>query len=457
MKKLGQACVSILLCLCLVSQVLPFRAVAQKPLQENIPVAKETSQPEILGEIAEKRTANSKTFRMSDGTLLAAVYPETVHYEEDGEWKEIDNRLVEMPAEQPAGDEKAENTVDNGGETGVLANAFSMKFAQFANKKKLVRLKQDEYQLSWGFTGADKVRQQTVALNIQQPQDERQAATLVDHLTSKIIYPGVFEQTDLSYTVTGSAIKEELILAALPEDTRYTMALQTKNLAARMEQDRSVEFYDPEEPDAVIWRFAPPMMYDSAGASSENIEVALTETDQGYSLELIPDRAWLAAADRVYPVIVDPTVTTDASGTKNQGAFISSTKPTTALGAQNALPIRVGRNDADGYGVSRAFMKIDLPDLGIGSQVVGAVLALTTKEQTPDPSQIVTVRKLNSDWNPKTVTWNTQPQIDGPVYVRRRDEDGVEVQRDLGGRRTFAGPEGMASGGENGQRQLGDA
>lgn len=48
---------------------------------------------QILRELTEKRDQCVKHFRMNEKGVAAAVYPEPVHYEENGGWKEIDNRL----------------------------------------------------------------------------------------------------------------------------------------------------------------------------------------------------------------------------------------------------------------------------------------------------------------------------------------------------------------------------
>lgn len=54
---------------------------------------------EILCEIEDLRTENTKYFRQSDGTYLAAQYATPVHYEKDGKWEEIDNTLTEITTE----------------------------------------------------------------------------------------------------------------------------------------------------------------------------------------------------------------------------------------------------------------------------------------------------------------------------------------------------------------------
>lgn len=53
----------------------------------------------VLAEETEYRDASVKRFRLSEGRYLAAVYPEPVHYQRDGEWVEIDNILKETKAE----------------------------------------------------------------------------------------------------------------------------------------------------------------------------------------------------------------------------------------------------------------------------------------------------------------------------------------------------------------------
>jgi len=50
---------------------------------------------EVLYEVESKREANVKHFRMSDGTIRAAIYPDVVHYEKNGKLVDIDNSLTE--------------------------------------------------------------------------------------------------------------------------------------------------------------------------------------------------------------------------------------------------------------------------------------------------------------------------------------------------------------------------
>lgn len=78
--------------------------LAQESPQTDVAAVTETEDTSaaavhIVEEDISKRTANTKTYRRSDGSYTAAVYPYAVHYEEDGTYKDIDNSLTLQTAE----------------------------------------------------------------------------------------------------------------------------------------------------------------------------------------------------------------------------------------------------------------------------------------------------------------------------------------------------------------------
>ena len=57
----------------------------------------DNSEVTVIGELVEKREANIKHYRMSDGTNTAAVYPQEIHYEdENGSLVDIDNSFTSV-------------------------------------------------------------------------------------------------------------------------------------------------------------------------------------------------------------------------------------------------------------------------------------------------------------------------------------------------------------------------
>ena len=67
------------------------RESQKKPIN----ASKDNAAPIPVGEDKGRREDHIKQFRMTDGSWLAATYPYAVHYEENGSWVEIDNRLEE--------------------------------------------------------------------------------------------------------------------------------------------------------------------------------------------------------------------------------------------------------------------------------------------------------------------------------------------------------------------------
>ena len=67
-------------------------------ISDNLDVSTEDEgdllEPEIISELTEKRDETTKYFAMSDGTIKACIYPQNVHFLEEGKYEEIDNTLV---------------------------------------------------------------------------------------------------------------------------------------------------------------------------------------------------------------------------------------------------------------------------------------------------------------------------------------------------------------------------
>ena len=100
----------------------------------------------IVKEVPEKRERYVKHFRMAQKGMAAAVYPTPVHYEENGVWKEIDNRLESVEQD---GKEVYQNH----------ASAVRVTFAGEAGggqaEEELVTVEKDGLQIRWGLeTGA---------------------------------------------------------------------------------------------------------------------------------------------------------------------------------------------------------------------------------------------------------------------------------------------------------------
>lgn len=135
--------IAIILSILVVVQVAPMSTFAETIETESekfeesgysTEVSQEEEDPIVIGEDVDRRdSSNTKYFKMSDGTIKAAVYKDPVLYQDSaGKWQEIDNTL------ETSDNENDEISNFNGYAT--KSNKFRVKFAKNSNQKKLVSI-----------------------------------------------------------------------------------------------------------------------------------------------------------------------------------------------------------------------------------------------------------------------------------------------------------------------------
>lgn len=146
----GRNIISLILSALLVLQTLPFHAAAEEyTTEESVIVenesATDTTQSEltVMYEDTERRGADEKHFRLSDGSFVAASYPSAVHFEnEAGEWEDIDNTLTLSEFQEisvfSSNDGTQTFTAENGDEIKSYA-------AVLRPDEELISIKKDSY------------------------------------------------------------------------------------------------------------------------------------------------------------------------------------------------------------------------------------------------------------------------------------------------------------------------
>lgn len=250
---------------------LPASAMAEPTVTTAGPgeVLEKVEEPlHIVAELPELRGADEKHFRLSDGSMAAAKYPDAVHYETEAGWAEIDNSLSLEAAEQPVYSNRE--------------NAFKVSFAETADAEELVRLEQDGYSLSWtlaeerqvgpslfaaGYGDRAAVRAQVMeraettadalshqatekaqneisgAADAEAESDETALPTddpalQVENASSGIVYEDIRPGVDLQYILSGSQLKENLIIKKTMDTYQFTLRLGTDGLTAGMTDGR---------------------------------------------------------------------------------------------------------------------------------------------------------------------------------------------------------------------------
>lgn len=271
--------------------------VAQQPDESSEEEQIEPAEAEIVREIEAAREESVKRFQMSDGTILAAQYPSAVHYLEDGQWKDIDNSLTE------------ESAVDGDDEDGYQSaeNPLQVKFAKKYDAKKLVKIKMDNYQLSWSFSGANSTKAKNA--KVQTETDTEDAAdedpTNLKKLTSGVTYADIQDGVDLEYVLSSNTLKENIIVKKKLDDYSFELVLRPKKLTPVLREDNTIDVVNDAQ--EVVFQSPAPYMYDAAGAESSDVAMALTPDKKGkeYTLTITANTEWMNDEQRQFPVVID--------------------------------------------------------------------------------------------------------------------------------------------------------
>ena len=428
----------------------------------------------IIREHKGQRTRHGKCFITEDHGGIAAVYPEAVHYQEEGEWKEIDNTLL----------------ADHEGEEPGFCNSASdlkVKFAKYTSSNQLVKIEKEGKNLTWSFMAAQRtrgipgefevlslkesktlkeqteseeeikgesdkeIREETKAAGLskaaenpdeiteadpakaENPKEEiadleewNRQQMFVSGYRSAGRYPDIVEGVNLEYLLSGDVLKENIQLKT-PEalETPLEFLFQSDELEFELTEEGGICIFAREEPEKIFYHLAPPCMYDAAGAYSDDVHYELHRENDRIRMTICPDREWMKAPERVLPVTVDPSTETSKSSKDIQDTFVREKQPSSSV-VSTYGSFYVGNNDE--HGKCRAFLKFNnLPDIPKGAIIYNAILYVWQYKFSSykEKSFYITAHKVNGDWKSGSTTWNNQPSYDSTVLDYAKVEDVV--------------------------------
>lgn len=411
---------------------------------------------EVVGEDIEKRTLNEKHFLLSDGSKMAAIYPEEVHYEKNGKLLDIDNTLVK---EEKDGESVYTNK----------ANKFTVEFANDTKDDKLVTLTMNNHKIQWSMQ--ESVQENTEEIKVEEelsnevkesfektPADEKSLlGELLEKKTEKkdlrdtaqelkrtearvlqaekniqkvddkvnlaklnasIQYKNLMNSIDLQYDVKSNSIKESIIIRDKQKlQDEFCFVFDTGNLIAELTEQKEIIIYE-ETKDNIIFVMNTPYMFDAKMEYSLDIDLTLEEkiedeNQKQYILKIKPSKEWLLNENRAYPVVIDPTITTSLNSNPIKDTYIySGDQDNWTKGIAHI--IRIGNSKwlgPNGGNPVRGLIKFDLPTLNAGDQIIGANLSIynypDTYEWTPPTRAMqIDVHKMNSNWESGSAFWN---------------------------------------------------
>ena len=416
--------IAIILCAAVVVGVMPM--VSAQDTGENVtqPVISEdnnytASEPYIVGELTEKRTENEKQFLMSDRTVMAAVYDTSVHYQKDGKWDNIDNSLSEK-----TDPDDSEKVLENN------KNAFKIKFAKKSNKNKLVSVKKDGFKIKWALDGAKKSSAEVIANN---QADNTGNLSALKNISSTVVYKNILSNVDLCYITEGNELKENIILNSKNTPQSFTFVYDCKDLSARLNNDGQVEIYEKNNTDKTVFYLDAPLMLDKEYACSENIELSVENTSKGFKLTVRPDKEWLAAPERVYPITIDPTLAiTKPQSEIESNYFVTNNHNTGVAFLYVGNQGQYSLNGTTPTGMGKVYSAVRISNttlqnvfngMGAGAEIINAKMALISAS-VQEPK--VAAYKITEDWPAGNGIHSPPPAHDSVILDYNSPDTGVD-------------------------------
>ena len=404
---------SFTLCLVMLLCFLPSSVLAQigeaLNSEENealtdLPASDGNYAPYVLGEVEDRRTETSKTFRMSDGSYIVADYGKRIHFEdENGNLQDYDNTLsvseiMTLDADDFVGAVNAESDV-------------FIKLANNSNSNNLLKLQKDNYKISLHLVGADKSK----ALEIHTPEAEPNgndidSATTLHKFSSGAVYRDIVSGVDLEYLIYGNTVKENIIVKEQLDSYVFTFELNLNGLTPTLQPDGSIALNSATSAETVMI-IPKGIMYDANGNSSNAVEYAISHKNGNkYSLSVTADEEWINAEERAFPVTVDPTITGFENGADTVDAPIFEYTPS----YNGYLDHRVYAGHESDYERRTLIMAESLPELPNSAVIVNASLYML-QEYVVNGGATVCAYRINESWHSSTVTWANCPEYDTEV------------------------------------------
>lgn len=383
----------------------------------------------VVSEDTSKRGEFEKHYLLSDGSFMAVSYPEAVHYlSEGGTWEEVDNRLSL---------DRATSRIVNGD------GDFSVSFADSPSGNSMASLLHNGKAFTWGLTATKLQNGELTQLNTFSTDKANivsdDVASLVsarsgslstsstsaigkkvsdvdafasDKLTGKLGYDELFEavpELSVEYSVYHNKIEEDIFINA-PTDLRaFSMNIQADGLTARLNDDGSVDFLD--ENGDMQYRIGIPYMEDANNEVLNDIEVTVDQSGNTCTVTYTPNEAWLTSEDRVYPILLDPSITT-----KEYNSNIVDTYVYEGNGANHSTEQKLYYGVKSGK-IYRTYIKINnLPNIDANMPVIGATMELSFVSGTTT-GKTAQVYKVSGSWNAGTITYANQPPIYSSNYL----------------------------------------
>lgn len=346
----------------------------------------DVSKVPIAFEDASLRTENEKIFRKVDGTYEIAIYNEAVHYEENGSWKDIDNSL--------SFDFESDCYLNK-------ANKFTIKFPKTLDDNKQIKLSMGNYSIDWKMLNIDRT-------NISYDDSEKLSTNLKEltNVNQSIIYTSAQSNVDLEYILSGTSVKENIILNAYSSDAFFSFEYKTKGLSIQKNIDGNIVFI--EDDGSEVFSFASLYMMDNNGNSSTNLSFDLIQTGNNtYTITITPDDAWLKNAN--YPVTIDPSLISSSTSMSIFDTYISELEYDTNFSSSPIMYV----SNVSSTSEYRGLLYFYIPSALMNKTITYAHMQFT--KNTMVTGKQINLYKNTETFASNTATWDNAPEFESSV------------------------------------------
>ena len=348
--------------------------------------------PTRVTEVEVMRQTNSETYIMSDGSYECVVYAYDKYYEDaDKSLQLVDNRIVPAKTEMRSGKITADKTQYKN-----AANAFDVHFS--ASGTPEVSIAYQNASVTFSPVALSGSRE-AATFSVGKVTAYRALNELAYTGDNTVTYANAFPNTDLVYVLENNSLKEYIILNNTNAANTFRFSFTLDGVTLRS-MDKYAEFVD--ENGATLFALDSLFAVDSAGVFTDALTYSFTPVTGTNKLTVTVtlDNAYLSDPDRVFPVIIDPTVMISSSETAD--ACVCSYTPNTNY--QGATQLRTGM-DTD-YGIRRSYINFNIPSYIPTAGVTNAVLEI---EKLSGVAPTMRAYACSGYWHSGTITWANKP------------------------------------------------
>ena len=376
--------IAYLLIVCTIAVVLPSSNVLAQSISSVSHDAKSNidSKVPVIGEVVSLREETVKHFSLPDGTYQAVAYGSPVHRKDsDGNWKDIDNRLIDY---------------HKGNDSYSTSDGW-FTFYNNSSSKVLYTIDDGVYKISCGLVSDKGSFSRAMITNhednskIAITDEEKIAEQKEINNTTTVKYPSTFDGIDLEYIISGNNLKENIVISKPTTTNEFIFNLYLEGLSAKISDNTILLINDTGE---TVYTMPSPFMYDASGAESDCVSYSLEEAKDRYTIAVKADLKWINDKDRVFPIVIDPTVTQ----TQNLDTSIYSANPNTNYGNSQALWVGNERI---------TYIQATKPSLPRYAQITSATLTLKYYFHNSGSWCNIGLYMCEHAWRESTLTWNT--------------------------------------------------